>query len=621
MAVGPFTHLGRTAAVLLSALLAGVLIVTPVRAQQNQTIRVTAQASPTTAGTSDLVVYTITVEGAPLSMVDTPEPPPTTNLALRRPTPTTQRNVSLVDGQLSRSVTFRWEYEPMREGTARFDATTISVRGKAYETQAIRVDIVPQSQRPARPPSGSVSPHGNTSPPSVRSPESALDEDDLFIRALPSDRTIFQNEQTIITYRLYFREGIQLRHSRLATAWDATGFWREELDVESRPLPRTAYVDGTPYQTIVLKRVALFPTRTGTLTVDPLEIETEARASGRLRTPSDPLAGFRSSYETVELASEPLTIDVEPLPDGAPEAFRGAVGSFQVRTEVDSRDVNAGRAIRMTVRLRGTGNIATLEPPAFTPPEAVEAYDPEESISVERSGRVIQGAKSFTYVLIPRRSGDLTLPAVTFAYFNPERSRYETMRSTPIEIDVSGSESPAATSTTGRGLPANDIAGPMDASDDWIRTDTLPLHLNPWTYAAVLTPLLLAGGLLAFRRRPKTSTETPSKGDRSSQQLRAAREHLRTGDADAFYGALEQAVLRCIGDHIGAQPAGLTRARIERALNERAVSPRVRNAIAELLDVCDRARYAPAHPSNETMQQALHRTHQILDHLNDRLSD
>jgi hypothetical protein len=212
---------------------------------------------------------------------------------------------------------------------------------------------------------------------------------------------------------------------------------------------------------------------------------------------------------------------------------------------------------------------------------------------------------------------------VTFAYFNPERGRYETMRSSPIEIDVSGTEAPTATSTTGRGLPANDIAGPMESADDWIRTDAPPLYLNPWTYAAVLTPLLLAGGLLAFRRRTEAAeAETASERTAtSSAPLHDARAHLRTGDADAFYGALEQAVLRCIGDHIGARPAGLTRARIDRALGEREIPSRIRNAITELLDVCDRARYAPTRPSDATMQQALHRTRQILDYLNDRLAD
>jgi hypothetical protein len=95
----------------------------------------------------------------------------------------------------------------------------------------------------------------------------------MFIRAVPSKRQAFQNEQITIEYALYFRTGIQLRQSRLADSWDAEGFWREELEIEARPIPQTVVVDGLRYNTIVLKRVAVFPTRTGSLRIDPLRIE------------------------------------------------------------------------------------------------------------------------------------------------------------------------------------------------------------------------------------------------------------------------------------------------------------------------------------------------------------
>ena len=47
-----------------------------------------------------------------------------------------------------------------------------------------------------------------------RSPQAA----DLFIRALPSKRRAYQGEQIIIEYQLFFRDGVQLRQSRLADA-------------------------------------------------------------------------------------------------------------------------------------------------------------------------------------------------------------------------------------------------------------------------------------------------------------------------------------------------------------------------------------------------------------------
>lgn len=595
--------------------LIGMGALLPARAQQSE-VTVTASARPMTAGTSETITYTIEVEGAPLSMVDTPEPPPTSGLALQRPTPSTQRSVSFANGQLNRSVTFRWDYEPVRAGTGRFEPTTVTVRGAPYDTEVIEVTIVPQSQRPAQPPTGSAT----RLDPSDPDPESSalIGEDDLFIRGEASSRRIYQNEQVLVTYRLYFREGIQLRHSRLATAWDATGFWREELDVESRPIPQTTRIDGRRYQTIVLKRAALFPTRTGSLRVDPLEIETEARATARLHNPSDPFSSLRSSYESLTRSSNPLTIDVRPLPGDPPAAFNGAVGSFQIHTDVDEREVTVGRAVQMSVRLHGAGNIATLEPPTFTPPDAVDAYDPKVKTSVKRNGMHIKGAKTFTYALIPQRSGTLTLPPVTFAYFDPDRGRYETLRSSPAKIDVTEPDPPASDSTDDR------LAG-SDAAESVARwtSASKPLYLNPWAYAAVLVPLLLAGGVLAYWRRTENSdtTSTPRRSVPLADRLEPARRHLRAGSPDAFYDTLERAVLGFIGERLGAAPSGLTRSRLDRALADHDVPERIRAVLFELLDVCDRVRFSPAQSSESGMRQALHRAQKIIDYLDDHLPD
>lgn len=589
---------------------------TPARAQQDPSIAVEASASPSTAGAAETVTYTIRVEGAALSAVTTPEPPATTGLALRRPTPSTERRISFVGGHLNRSVIFQWEYQPLQEGTARFQPVEVTIQGQTYTTDEIQVQIVAQAQR-SNPSSSAPSP-GPASPDPPSS--SILEDQNLFIRADPETQQSYQNEQIPITYHLYFREGIQLRHSRLADAWDATGFWREELDVESRPLPRTTYVNGEPYQTIVLKRVAVFPTRPGSLRVDPLVIETQARASHRLQNRMDPFFSLRQHYESVKLASDPLSIQVDPLPSGAPAAFNGAVGAFRVHTSVDTRAVQVGGTVQLEVRLSGTGNIATLQPPAFNPPDPFEAYDPTVSTSVDRSGPRVHGTKTFTYVLVPRTSGRLTLPPVRFAYFDPEQRRYRTLQSNPITIQVSGTEAPIAAGTTGDGLPVDDIAAPMSEASEWVRTDAPPLHRTVWAYAALLAPLLLAAALIAYRRRVMhPASEPPSPDFTLQEELDEARRYLRAGKADPFYATLERAVLGFIGHRLDAAPSGLTRDHLEALLASHDVPERARHALYELLDVCDRVRFSPAHPSAEAMESALSRAQQLIDFLDTRL--
>lgn len=576
-----------------------------------QDTEVTASTERSEVGKEGVVTYTITVSGVSPSAVETPEPPPTTNLVLNNPTPTTRRDLSFKSGQMGREISFSWTYRPMRIGIARFRETEVVIDGETYTTSEIRVRVVPQSQAP----SATAGPTGTVrAQRSQRSaPPSTLAPDDLFIRVTSSTSRVYQNEQATVEYRLFFRPGIQLRHSRLASAWDANGFWREELDVASRPVPSNNRVNGELYRTIVLKRVAVFPTRTGTLNVDPLQIETEAYSSDAART----RYGARSRYEPVTLASDPIELNVRPLPDRAPPSFSGAVGSFSLRADVASDTVRVGGAVRLNVTIRGSGNIATIQPPEIEVPGAFQVYDPKVKTDLDRGGARIRGTKTFTYILVPGDNGRYTLPPIQFAYFNPAAQSYDVLQTASLPIQVTGDAAPAALGTTGAGLPVGDIAGLM-------RTPSLtsgspaPLHRRAWPYAALALPLLLAGGLLALRRSPSASSRPAI--DVAQERLDEARENLHERDPAEVYAELERALLGFISERSGVSVGGFSRDRLDAFLARRGVDDEHRRGLRELLDTGDEAQYAPAPPSRDAIELAHRRARTLLQHFDDRIA-
>lgn len=603
----PCTHIAWLT--LWLALLTGSLGPSEARAQSSRTVTISATATPNPTGIDETVTFTLRVEGAGLTDIETPEPPLTEGLAAEQSSPTTQRNVSFSNGRLTRRVVFRWRYRPTRTGTARFHPVPITVQDNTYETEAIDVEVATQAQRSsstAQPPSGA---------PSTSEQASRIADEDLFIRAVPEARRAYQNEQVTVAYHLYFREGIQLRHSRLARAWDAPGFWREELDVDARPIPRSATIGGQPYQMIVLKRSALFPTRAGSLRVDPLEIETEARATGRRRGRINPF--YPHTYESIGLASDALTIATTALPEDAPDAFNGAVGHFRLHASVRPTEVQVGEPVRLRVQIEGTGNIATLQAPAFDPPDAFEVYDPEERTSIDRSGTHVRGTKTFTYVLVPRTGGTHTLSAPSFAYFDPEQRRYRTLEATLPALRVTGNDAIEGAPARAEALPEDDIAGLMGTtSPSWTRAEARPLYRSPWPYVAVVVPLLLAGGIAASRRRADAFAEAATQ----TAPLRSARRHMQDERPEACYRAIERAVLTFIGERLGIAATGLTRAQLDAHLARHDVPERAREALYELLDVCDQVRYSPSRPSREAMQSAIRRAEQLIDFLGPKLA-
>lgn len=583
-----------------------------------QDVTVRSLVNETTIGDQEAVAFTIEIKGAELDELRTPQPPSAENLALMQRTPSTQRNMTIINGKLEQSVAFQWSYRPLSKGNARIGAAEVHVGGETYTTRPIGITVVDQSQRPRRP-----SPGRQQWPfvvPQQRQADNEPDVSprDLFIRAVATKTTARQNEQITVEYQLYFRDGIQLRHSRLAGSWDAEGFWREEFNVDTRPVPRSVVENGLLYHMIVLKRVAVFPTRPGSLTIEPLEIETEAYLPSGSGDPFERFFSFRDQFDTVELSSEPVHIEVEPLPSGAPASFEGAVGDYEMSAALSATDIEVGEPVEARITLRGTGNVATLDAPAFDPAGIFELYDPDVQTDVNRDGDLIRGSKTFTYVLVPRSNGDFTMPPVRFTYYSPANAEYVTLEADLPEVSVTGTASPLAAGTTAEGLPVDDIAGILTTATDWVEIGERPLHKQAWPYGILLLPLGFLAGLYAYNRRAeRLATDTKYARNRMAHPL--AKKHLKKADAllkekepRAFYEEIERAVTGFVGNRLNVAEFGLTRDQLDDRLAAAGMSAADRTMLRELLEECDRARFGPVLPGRTAMESAQERAARLI---------
>ena len=428
----------------------------PVDAQ----VRVESHLSQREIALHERVELTVRVTGAAPETVREPRSPLTTGLVPRRPSRRTET---------SGAVEFSWIYEPVSTGMATISGVEVDVAGQRLRTAEHRITVTPRPSAPADEPGITTG-------------------RDIFIAATPDRQSAFVHQQVTVEYRLFFRSGVQLRQSRLAGSWDAPGFWREELDVDLRPAPDRRLVDDIVYNSILLKRVAMFPTRAGRLAVDPLRIETEVRP----RHGSDffdSFFAFGNRYRNIELESPPIHIDVRPLPQNAPPGFTGAVGEFDIDFRSSSPNVSAGEAVHRRLDIRGTGNLAMIEPPTMPQPDDFDVFSPRVVERIDRSGRSLRGEIAFQYSSVPRRAGDLTLPGISFAFFDPVAESYRTFEAPSILVTVEG-EYDIATEAIARTL------APIRHDGDF-RPAPPPLHQRPWAYApfglAALAWLLLPG--------------------------------------------------------------------------------------------------------------------------------
>ena len=594
----------------LAVMLSGVSL-SPRLLAQNVEIR--AFVDRTTVGQDQTVTYTVEIQGATLPNIQRPDAPPTSNLRRLSPVPSTKRQYSFRNGQVSRSLSYEWTYRPQSVGTARIGRVTIEVANQAFETEPIELRVT------ARPPSATKQSGVNRSA-GQPSQQTSPGDDDMFIDVEVSDRSVYVNEPVQLTYRLFFAPDLDVRQSRLSDAWEAEGFWREDLDVRRNPLPEAVIRSGRRYHSIVLKRTVLYPTRSGSLTVAPLRITSEVYDGGDSQNPFSRFFSFGRSYEEVPLSSPTVRVSARELPPGAPPSFDGAVGQFELQTRASRQALEVGGATELIVEVTGSGNVSTLNPPEPAAPDEFEVYDPDVDVSLSHAGPTLRGRKQFTYVLVAQEEGTYTLPPIEFSYFNPATEQYSTQYSDSLRLRVAaGAAAPNAGS-----LRAGEPSEPMTEPGTWEVIYKVPLHRRPWTYVALLAPWLAVLGLLAYRRSRHGFSDDPERTQRHAALKRAragldeADRQLAAGRNNRAFQKSEDALLVFLEDQTGRPLRGLTRSELKTELAAVGIEPRHRKDLISFLRTADEAQFAPAGASHPTID--LWQARKLLESLNQNIA-
>ncbi len=569
----------------LIGLIALVMWLAPMAVAQ---VTVHAYVDKTTMGDGEVLLYTVEASGdfRDLGRITSPK---TRGLTAVQTSPIQSWDVSIRNGQTRQRLRLQWQFRPMGTGTVSLGESTLRLDGRAYTTAPITVQVIPQSQRPS-------SALWSTGP--TASPRPDLDQaSDIFIRAEPSSDVAWLGEQVVVDYVLYFEAGVHPRNSRIASAWDADGFWREELNLDRFLGSRTVVLDGRTFEAAPIKRLAIFPTRTGTLAVDSLDIEIDVLRAMRSRDPGSLFRNpFSSRFERETLTAPRVAVEARPPPPGAPPSFNGAVGQFGLAVQADRHSVDVGEPIRVTATLSGTGNIATLEAPDWQIPTAFEQYPARASERINRHAERLRGEKTFTFTLVPRSGGSFVLPPLEWSYFEPEAETYRTLRSDSLRLQVVGPAAPLAEASPSASSDA--FIGPLETAT-WQRArEAGPLWNQPWVWVGFGLPALALLGLVVVRRLRDRDDDTAAARSlrafpEAQRGLETAVAHLDAGESRVFYAALDRTLRLFLTDRLGSPAHSLALPDLDTLLAERGVANETRDAALQLLRESDAGPFAP----------------------------
>jgi len=172
--------------------------------------------------------------------------------------PNQSTSIQIINGAQSASITYSFVLQAKSVGTFTIGSASISQSGKTYKSNSLVIPV-----RKGQPKNQQQKNNNEISEAEIAK--------NLYVRAIVDKTKPYKGEQVTVTYKLYTRLSIasQMGVNKLP---QYQGFWAEELETTGNINFTTEIVGGKQFRVGVLKKVALFPTQTGSLEVTPFEL-------------------------------------------------------------------------------------------------------------------------------------------------------------------------------------------------------------------------------------------------------------------------------------------------------------------------------------------------------------
>jgi hypothetical protein len=292
-----------------------------------------------------------------------------------------------------------------------------------------------------------------------------------------------------------------------------------------------------------------------------------------------------------------------PLPtEGRPKDFSGAVGDFQVSSDISPARAAAGDPITLRLHVSGAGNFDRVDPSMFDHLDHWKTY-PAKSSFTPSDSIGYKGEKLFEQPLIAAQPGEQSIPGLELSYFNPGTRHYERAHTPPIKVTIATSLADSSLSAPVEarspiGAAANLFAQGLRSDHPQPRhavSELRPLYFQmPFLAVPATLALILAGSWFAVRPNP---TRTTSKAAaRTLAQLDAA---ARRGDSSSFFEMARSTLLQTFAAQWQVSPNEVTFAELKSRLGAPGED------IGQLFALADEARYSDHEPGSTDFQHWL----------------
>lgn len=540
------------------------------------------------------VTYTLeNAEGSNIKAADIPGAK-----LLFGPSESSSYSMSIINGKREQksTVEYTYTYRADKEGKYNIKGATINVGGKAISSQGFTIEILPPDKNADNSSNSRGSVHIDDI--SSQSADRDVSANDVFVRIILSKPSVYEQEATVCTIKLYTKYQISQFAPTLQPSFN--GFLIEDLPIKGQ-INDIENVNGQNYMVAELKRCILYPQQSGKLTITSgnydltvVQYIQHRTMFGFMREPVD---------KQIKVRSNSAQVTVKPLPSPRPAGFNGAVGKFNISTELKPDKFKTNEAASYIVTISGTGNIKYVKSPDITFPSQLDVYDPQTTINANPNGNNVSGNTKFEYTFVPQYVGDFEIPAPDFVYFDPAAGKYVTLSTKAYNLKVEkgvGSSSSASATDKKNILQKNKDILHIKTGNFALTRNVSFIVDSPAYWLWYLIPvLILASVIIVYRKQLKARSNVALMRTRrankvAQKRLRTAKEFMKKHDSNGFFSEVLKAVWGYLSDKLNIPGSELNKENIASNLAEYGADQQLVDDIMRLLDDCEFAQYAPS---------------------------
>lgn len=381
---------------------------------------------------SDTLTLTLVLRGYGIERISLPQPFPNSFTVVNK-----ADRPSLSQDASGRPITVRViEYTLQATAGGRFRLGNISFshNGETYESNGQEVEVKGDTPPPVK-----EKPSTSSSPPviPVNIPL------DVRLSAELSKKQVYVGEAVTLSVRVTSTTAIDQIKPVDIPAF--VNLWNKELILSKQSTEyKEITIKGLPYATQIIHRFTLSPTTSGKLSIPEL---TYSMVAG-----NDP-----SKSKALTLKTAPLTLEAIPLPEkGKPAEFSGVVGKSKLTVKLKDQATNVGTPTKLIIEVETLANPEIIIPPTNpNTSNSLKLYAPKP-VKTQPEEEFATNKAIWETEVIASEAGKFTIPAFTFAYFDPESAKYKTIKSESLSLEVSPAAnvalSPSKTTTTPSGF-------------------------------------------------------------------------------------------------------------------------------------------------------------------------